>query len=382
LREVGDLARLPLIEREQLQRDPEYFTSRAQPLDSYLPLRSGGSTGALLTVFMDSHALFRVGGHLERQRSIVMKLAGRRGRCRQVRISAPFDTGDETSRAFGALSLVPASARVAQRQLSMLDPLSGNIERINRERPDVLHGWGSYIEALFLHVERNGTPFHRPKVVTYGADALSPAVRRLIGERYGARVLARYGAVEAFWIAFECEAHRGLHVNVDLCPLRLVDAEGRQVGVGEPGQVVVSYLVNRATVLLNYRLGDLARWLPAQCSCGRSLPLLSFLEGRRDDWVRTASGELVHPEVLRTLFGDEEQIWSYQVVQRAIGRFDVAVVPHAGSDREEMRARLARKFGGRFGDATTVQIRFVEALPRTPGRKIRPVIAIPAADSR
>ena len=29
---ASDLAKLPLIEREQLQRDPEYFVSRAEPL--------------------------------------------------------------------------------------------------------------------------------------------------------------------------------------------------------------------------------------------------------------------------------------------------------------------------------------------------------------
>jgi hypothetical protein len=41
------------------------------------------------------------------------------------------------------------------------------------------------------------------------------------------------------------------------------------------GEVVVSNLVNRETVLLNYRLGDVAASLPDRCPCGRSLPLLS-----------------------------------------------------------------------------------------------------------
>jgi phenylacetate-CoA ligase len=387
-RTAADLGALPIIEREQLQRNPEYFLSEARPIDSYLKLRSAGSTGDLLTVFTDPFSLFQDAGHRERQRSLVMKLAGKRFRCRQVRIIGPSSTGAKTRRAFASHSLVPASVRVAQRELSMLDPLNINIDLINELRPDVLFGWGSYIEALFLHVHASGTPLHRPKVVTYGGDPLSESVRRLITEEFGVHVLGSYGAVEAFNIAFECEEHRGLHMNVDLFPLRIVDAEGRELPDGESGRVVVSNLVNRATVLLNYSLGDLAKRLPRSCPCGRSLPMLSFLEGRRDDWIETDSGELVHPEVLRMLFRDEEQIWSYQVIQRTTHHFQIAVVAHQACDREAMRSRLTRKFVDRFGDRTTAELSFVDTLRREPGKKVRPVISLrserkaPAPDTR
>ena len=45
IRTAADLARLPIIEPEDLQRDPRRFTSTAAPLSAYLHLRSGGSTG-------------------------------------------------------------------------------------------------------------------------------------------------------------------------------------------------------------------------------------------------------------------------------------------------------------------------------------------------
>ena len=45
LRTAADLAKLPLIERDQLQRDPEYFVSRARPLSDYVEAQSSGSTG-------------------------------------------------------------------------------------------------------------------------------------------------------------------------------------------------------------------------------------------------------------------------------------------------------------------------------------------------
>ena len=48
---------------------------------------------------------------------------------------------------------------------------------------------------------------------------------------------------------------------------------------------MVSNLVNRGTVLLNYRLGDVAAKLDGRCACGRTLPMMSFLEGRSDEWI-------------------------------------------------------------------------------------------------
>ena len=54
--------------------------------------------------------------------------------------------------------------------------------------------------------------------------------------------------------------------------------------------MVVSNLVNRGTVLLNYRVGDLAARLPEPCGCGRALPLLSEVQGRRTEWLESSSG--------------------------------------------------------------------------------------------
>jgi phenylacetate-coenzyme A ligase PaaK-like adenylate-forming protein len=56
---ADDLAKLPVLERCQVQKDPEYFVSRAQPLEHYLRLRSGGSTGAPCTIYQDPGALFQ-----------------------------------------------------------------------------------------------------------------------------------------------------------------------------------------------------------------------------------------------------------------------------------------------------------------------------------
>jgi phenylacetate-CoA ligase len=258
----------------------------------------------------------------------------------------------------------------------MLEPPSAHIAALNETKPDVIGSYGSYIEALFVYLEASGEACHLPKVVTYSADPMSDSARRLITERFGVHVLSAYQSIEGGQVGFECEEHRGFHVNDDFCPVRLVDPEGRDVPAGDSGDVVISDLTNRATVLLNYRLGDVASSLEMPCPCGRRLPMISFLEGRVVDWVRTPSGKLVHPQAVRMLLRKEEEIRRYQVVQQRPEVFDVALVAAPGCDTSATGSRIEANLKEQFGSETVVTVRFVDDLPRTDSGKVRSVVSL------
>ena len=237
----------------------------------------------------------------------------------------------------------------------MLDPPEKNIPLINAFKPDVIHSYGSYLEVLFARLLATGEAFHRPKAVGFGGDGLSDSARKLIMDHFGIPAFSVYSSVEAPSIAFECGEHRGLHINEDIYPLRIVDASGRSLPPGEYGEVVVSNLVNRTMVLLNYRLGDLATLLPDPCPCGRSLRLMSFPEGRKDDWLELPTGEPVHPSLVYPLLRDEEGVLQYQLVQETPSDFHVSLVAKASCNRPETEARLAAKFGRVFGEKTRLR---------------------------
>jgi phenylacetate-coenzyme A ligase PaaK-like adenylate-forming protein len=374
-RNAGDLARLPLIEREQLQRDPEYFLSQAQPCERYVRLPTDGTTGAPVVVYHDAFALIKGAAHTERREALVFRLAGRRLRMRRVFIGSPEGTLGRIRAAVHRRSLIPPGARYFDTRLPSDDPPAVIAERISALRPDLLRCYGSWLEAIFLHVHRTGMPFRAPRVAVYGGDSVSEPVRRLI-EEFGVAVLSEYGAGEAHHIGLECERHTGLHLNCDLYPVRIVDPDGLEVPDGEPGEVVISNLVNRATVLLNYRLGDVAAKPPGRCPCGRSLPLLSLPQGRTDDWVRTPSGELLHGQAVRSLLLADASVLAFQVIQRAPTSFAVSVVLSPAGNPEESRAAIQRRFAERFGAGTDTEVEFVADLPRTPGGKVRTVISL------
>ncbi len=369
-----DLARLPVIEREQLRRDPEYFVSREKPLERYVQLATDGTTGMPVALYHDPFALFQGATHSERREAAIFRLAGRRVRIRRVFVGSPMGTLARTTRAFRSRSLIPAGMRYSDLRLSMSEPPAVNAERISAFGADFLRGYGSYLEAVFVHVQRTGMPFRPPKVVVYGGDDISEPVRRMIAERFGAAVLSEYGAGEAHHIAMECERHTGLHINCDLYPVRIVDADGRELPHGHSGEVVLSNLVNRATVLLNYRLGDRATMLSGRCPCGRTLPRMSLPEGRADDWIESPSGEPLHALAVRGLvLADDRWVLTFQIEQLSRSRFTVAAVVAEGTDRDALRARIQGRFRDRFGEATITRVLFVDSLERTPGGKVRVV---------
>lgn len=373
-RGAGDLARLPILERDQLQRDPDYFLSTEPRGSPDFETMSGGSTGAPRTVRWDTAAIFQNAAHSERERSIIAALVGRYSHYRESVITTPFASDRKIQTIYREQALLPSRALLEHQYLSLFDSPETNVGLLNEFQPDVIRSYGTYFALLFSYVHATGVRLHHPKVVFYDAAELSDGARRLITDTFGIHVLSAYQAIEAFKIGFECELHSGLHLNIDLYPLRIVNDDGLEVSPGDNGDVVVSNLVNRATVLLNYRLGDVAHLLPAPCPCGRTLPLLSFIQGRTDDWIRLPTGELLHPQAVRTIFTEEPTIWQYQVVQEEPDQFHVLIV--GGDDHVEISARVTKRFADRFGDNIRMRVSFVDDVAPTPRGKVKPVICL------
>jgi phenylacetate-CoA ligase len=169
-------------------------------------------------------------------------------------------------------------------------------------------------------------------------------------------VLSAYQAIESGQVAFECE-------------------EGRELAEGHSGDVVISDLTNRATVLLNYRLGDVAAARPP-CPCGRTLPMISLLEGRSVEWLSGPSGERFHPQTALAVLRFEAGIRRYQVVQRSPTHLDVAVVLAPGVDEARSHRESKAALAGQFPPSMRITVRSVDDLPRTPGGKVRPVVSL------
>jgi len=381
LRTAADLARLPLIGPGELQGGPERFMSSAHPAGRCVELATSGSTGQPRSVYYDASAVFQNAAHGERDRSVITPLVGRKLGCRETVIGSTLSSAQKLQHFVRSHALLPRCARITRQYLSVLDSPEENARLINDFRPDIIQSYGSYLGMFFSHLADTGAPFHRPKVVTYSSDALSDSLRRLITERFGIPVFSTYQAVEAFKIGFECEHHRGLHLNIDLYPARIVDESGGDVPEGGVGELVVSNLVNRAMVLLNYRLGDLVNVLPGRCPCGRTLPMLAFPAGRCDDLVELPAGRIVNPVAVNAIFVREPLVRQYQIVQHSTTRLSANVVVDPAADRGELKQRVKTRLSERLGNKARLDVQFVDAVDRTANGKSRTLVSLVRAPS-
>jgi phenylacetate-CoA ligase len=375
-RTVADLSLLPPIDPSQLRSDPLQFFSRAYTPEACVQLYSSGSTGEPRYAYHAIETILQNAAHGERERAAFLPLVGHTYGYRETVIVASVSADHILQKIIRTHTWVPPGVPIRRQYLSVLEPPEKNIPMINEFRPHVIHSFGSYIATLFGYLARADAPFHKPRVIKYSSDTLPDNIRRVVEREFGIPVFSAYEAIEALKIGFECERHSGLHANIDLYPIRIVNEDGMDVPRGELGEVLVSNLVNKATVLLNYRLGDLAAWEEASCPCGRSLPLLKQLAGRKDDSIRLPSGRALHPIAIKPIFRDVSGIWQYQIVQVTPSRFRANVVAAPTADCSALEAVLKSRFLQELDEEIQLEVRFVERIDRTRSGKSQELVPV------
>lgn len=327
IRTVDDLARLPLLDKRQVREEPELFLAEGPARRGAVRVTTSGSTGTPTEVHHDRRSLLLNIPYGERERRPVIDGTGGSFRPRELYV------GNETSVIKTVTAFYEANTlfvRPRRRFVSVRRPIEEVAALVNAERPDLLTGYGGWIHLFFRTVAARGIELRPPRMVMYMAEALPPGGLELIEGEFGVPVMSRYSAAEAFKIGFYCEARTGFHLHEDLCHVR----------ADEGGRLVISNLVNRATVLLNYPIGDVGTIGGDRCPCGRTFRLMSELEGRVEDMLPLADGRVVHPRAVWQVFMNDADVLQYQLTQHEPRRFtlELATVDEPAYERAVGRA--------------------------------------------
>jgi phenylacetate-CoA ligase len=374
-RTAADLSKLPIIDGVAVRSNIEAFQSTSYLDNSRQTFRSSGSqSGVRRVIYWDNTSLFHKLAYHERDRVVLNNLLGQGSHHRKVSILPPA-TAVERLRDFWQERTFISRSLADHYTQSEDEPFESTAERINTIRPQVVFSAGSYAEHFFRFLANHQLSIALPHIWIYSADMLSPGGRELIEKTFNCPIYSTYSTVETGRLGFQCEHREGFHLNIDLCAVSLADENGRKVETGQLGEVVVSNLYNRAMVLLNYRLDDLGVMASEPCPCGRSLPLLERLEGRRAEVLYLADGRTVTALMLQGLCGDElKAALQAQIVHPAPGHIKWRIVPFSHADREKLRRSLLERCSVVLGEGTEVEVEFAEEIPRTPqGKFIRVV---------
>lgn len=248
------------------------------------------------------------------------------------------------------------------------DAIADFVEKWNRLQPPFLIGYGGGVLDMARRLQRLGLTFAPPKAIAVTAAPLTPGIRAEIESTLGGRCYDHYRSAEIPWLGGECREQTGLHVFADVRRVEILDATGAAAAVGEEGDVIASDLTNRVFPILRYRLGDISSIRPGLCGCGRMLPRLGPISGRRSDAVRLPDGTTI-AGALGHIFDDNPlSVRQFEIVQAAdyavTLRCIVGGIPDAMTGIRAAEAKLASATRG----LVPVSLELVDDIPQVGGK--------------
>jgi len=377
VRTADDLVKLPITSGRDLAAHPEDFRSSANSEGATLEMTTTGTSGAFRHIHIDRRALFHARAVGLRERDVLKRFLGHGVGHREIGVARDGGTRPVIQDFYRDHAWNPRAVDVRRALVSPADSFDQNLEVINTFKPDVIVGFGAYIGAIYRWAWLNDREIFRPKVISYGGDTLRPSDRHLIERHYRIPVFSTYQACEALHIAFQCERRQGFHIHEDQVVVRVVDRNGRDVEPGDSGSVVISNLVNRATVLLNYELGDLVTLSREVCPCGRTMQLLESFVGRTEDLVARPDGQVAHETVILPSLYDVPGVLQVQLEQMSVQRIIVRVVTANGRDWPRIKLGLDTALRSVLGseNGLSIEIEPVKDIPCGPGGKYSAILS-------
>jgi phenylacetate-CoA ligase len=152
---------------------------------------------------------------------------------------------------------------------------------IGKSKTVNLTDFSNHLEVLARQNLRSKNPVRFSKFFGIGMQT-TPQQEALFMESFHATSLSPYSSEESTLMACQCsDNRRNFHICSELNIVEVLDDKGKPVPVGEPGRMITTPLFSSAQPLIRYDQGDVVVRGPP-CACGRTLPVLSEIQGRKD----------------------------------------------------------------------------------------------------
>jgi phenylacetate-CoA ligase len=236
--------------------------------------------------------------------------------------------------------------------ISLLVDVSKQAEWLLRVNPRYLLTYPSNLKALLEIFEQTGDPLSNLRQVRTIGETLTSDIADACRKVWKVPVVDMYSSQEVGYIAMQCPDGDCYHAQSENLLVEVLDEKGNPCGPGQVGQVVVTALHNFATPLIRYAIGDYAE-VGEPCSCGRGLPSLRRILGRRRNLLTLPTGERFWPIFGTRTFRDiSPAIRQYQVIQTALDRLEVRLVTDVALSvdiEQKLRELVVRTVGYPLG---------------------------------
>ena len=358
IRERGDLLKLPIMNKETLNNYPvEKKMARGVARERAVPVYSSGTTGKPLQVLVDSQCY----NHQYANLLYGYYLTGwRLGK--KIMTIRNFAHGDYVGKySVSALNhepypLMRKLAYLFVHRKKLLPPLlpgmkpeenllESTLDEMKRFSPFLIEGNGYFWHVFSNYLKKRGEQIASVKAVETDEVPLSRSQRERIAKAFNCKVYDNYGSHELGVVAHGCSEGLGNHIFSLSHYIEFLQ-EGNEYAAeaGNSARVIVTDLTNRVMPLIRYDTGDLAMGIARPCSCGRSYPLMSPIEGRAINTLTLAGKQYTDKFFQDIIYSFDETI-SFQVKVREEGKIQVLLITEAGELPQKVEKELSRIIG-------------------------------------
>ncbi len=253
------------------------------------------------------------------------------------------------------------------------DRIDHYVAALRKYRPRFLKGLASTLYVFALLVKDKGIDDLGFDAVFSTGEMLLKPYRKTIEAVFHCKVYDSYGHMERTVAVSECPCG-GYHLNADYGILELQKEPGQNATAR--GTVLGTGLYNFSMPLIRYAVGDVieADHANSLCQCGRGLPLIKNIHGRKEDIIVTPDGRIVTSAF--TLFELVHGIELGQIVQEQKDRIVLRIVPSAGygPESEQQAVTTLQNF---VGQDICIKVDYTtkEKIKAADGRKFKTVVS-------
>jgi len=367
---------IPLLTRAELMQQANNLICRALPPrhGAVHSIQTSGSTGQVVTVTKtEVSQLFWLAlamrEHLWHERDLSATLAVIKA------LTPSLDDPLEAAR----LGWGHPATLLFDTGPSYAQPLAMDVAQqaawLARIDPKYLLTYPSNLSALLDRYEHGDTTPPSLRQIRTVGETLHPDLRERCRKLGGIEIVDMYSSQEVGLIALQCPTSGLYHIQSESLIVEVLDDEGKPCKPGETGRVVITDLHNFATPLIRYEIRDYAEVGPT-CPCGRGLPTLSRIMGRRRNMVVFPDGRRHWPLIGAHRYREIADIRQYQAIQHAVDDIEIRLVVDAPLSKEQ-ESKLTSLAHAALGHP--FQLRFSywqQELPKTRGGKFEEFVSL------
>ena len=252
------------------------------------------------------------------------------------------------------------------------DNMIDYVKEINAYKPKALVSYVNPLYELSCYINNNNIAVFSPKTMLTGAEPLHDFQRTEIEKAFNCNVYDTFGCREFMLMSAECTEYKNLHINSDHLVVETLSEQGKPVSE-QSGDLVITDLYNFGMPLIRYVNGDRATLINEACRCGNPLPLMSSVDGRKLDIIKTPSGKTIPGELFPHLFKEFKGISRFQVKQSKIDEVHILIIANEKFSKED-QISITAEINKYAANELNLKFELVEDIPLTVSGKHRVTI--------